>query len=85
MKDAPTRYWFPAKRHGWGWGLPSTWEGWLVFGGFLGAVLAGAVVLSLDPSFLVWYLAGTFTLTAVLLIVCWSKGEPPRWRWADDD
>jgi hypothetical protein len=29
MPDPP-RYWFPAKTYGWGWGLPSTWEGWLV-------------------------------------------------------
>jgi hypothetical protein len=23
------KYWFPAKRYGWGWGLPITWQGWL--------------------------------------------------------
>lgn len=23
-------YWFPAKRYGWGWGLPSSWQGWVV-------------------------------------------------------
>jgi hypothetical protein len=25
------KYWFPAKRYGWGWGIPSSWQGWLVF------------------------------------------------------
>ena len=25
------RYWFPAKRYGWGWGPPQTWQGWVVF------------------------------------------------------
>jgi hypothetical protein len=24
-------YWFPAKRYGWGWGIPVTWQGWVVF------------------------------------------------------
>ena len=24
------KYWFPAKRYGWGWGMPNTWQGWLV-------------------------------------------------------
>ena len=24
-------YWFPAKRYGYGWGLPHTWQGWIVF------------------------------------------------------
>lgn len=23
-------YWFPAKRYGWGWGPPATWQGWVV-------------------------------------------------------
>ncbi len=23
-------YWFPAKTYGWGWGLPVTWQGWVV-------------------------------------------------------
>jgi hypothetical protein len=24
------KYWFPAKRYGWGWGIPNVWQGWLV-------------------------------------------------------
>jgi hypothetical protein len=34
-------YWFPAKRYGWGWGLPMTWQGWLVLAAFLALVVAG--------------------------------------------
>ena len=36
-------YWFPAKRYGWGWGLPSVWQGWVVMGIF-------AVLLLVAPS-----------------------------------
>lgn len=23
-------------------------------------------------------------LTALLIAICWLKGEPPRWRWGKD-
>lgn len=39
-------YWFPAKRYGWGWGFPIAWQGWLVFGAFLGLLVAGAFLFS---------------------------------------
>ena len=32
-------YWFAAKTYGWGWGLPTVWQGWLVYG--IAAVFAG--------------------------------------------
>ncbi len=42
-------YWFPAKRYGWGWGLPAVWQSWLVLIGFFVLLGAGAVVLSELP------------------------------------
>jgi hypothetical protein len=33
------RYWFPAKRYGWGWGSPATWQGWVVLLAWLATVL----------------------------------------------
>ena len=36
------KYWFPAKRYGWGWGMPSTWQGWLVLAAFVVLVFAGS-------------------------------------------
>lgn len=35
------RYWFPAKKYGWGWGMPATWQGWLVLGAYLALTLGG--------------------------------------------
>jgi hypothetical protein len=35
-------YWFPAKRYGWGWGLPTAWQGWLVFVGYILLLVVGA-------------------------------------------
>ena len=39
------RYWFPAKTYGWGWGMPVTWQGWVVMVVFMGAMLAGGTYL----------------------------------------
>jgi hypothetical protein len=69
-----TVYWFKAKRYGYGWGLPCSWQGWAFFLPWLALV-----------SCTVWELAvprhGLFTLAlaleaAVLILVCYWKGEP---------
>ena len=38
------KYWFPAKRYGWGWGPPSAWQGWAVLVTYLVLVLGGILV-----------------------------------------
>ena len=72
------RYWFPAKRYGWGWGLPSTWEGWAVFGVYA-LVFAGGLVVERDRP--VGSVLVVLVDSAALVAVCWWKGEPPGWRW----
>lgn len=75
-------YWFPAKRYGWGWSLPSTWQGWVVVSVFIG--LFGAGFLIFPPSTqLGSLLAYVALITALLIAICWLKGEPPRWRWGE--
>jgi hypothetical protein len=78
--DDRREYWFPAKRYGWGWGIPSAWQGWVVLGVFVVLLLAGmSVVLpNRGPGA---FLAYTVLLCALLVGVCWWKGERPRWRW----
>lgn len=73
-------YWFPAKRYGWGWSFPTTWQGWAVIAGYVVLIGAGAFAIrpALRPGLFVAYL---MFLTAVLIAICWAKGEPPRWRW----
>jgi hypothetical protein len=73
-------YWFPAKRYGWGWGLPTVWQGRLVFIAFF--VLVALAVYVFPPARnLAAFLASTVVLVIVLLAVCYAKGEPPSWRW----
>ena len=73
-------YWFPAKRYGWGWGLPRVWQGWVVMGVFGILVLAGAI-MQLPTYRPLVFVAYTACLCAALVAVCWVKGEPPSWRW----
>ena len=74
------KYWFPAKRYGWGWGIPSSWQGWVVLCAFVVLVTLGSVVVPPDKQ-LGWYLGFVGLCSTLLIAVCWLKGEPPRWRW----
>lgn len=76
-------YWFPAKRYGWGWGWPSTWQGLLVMAIYF-AVLGGAAFVFIPARDTGSFLLVTFAATAVLVVVCYLKGEPPSWRWGGD-
>lgn len=74
--------WFPAKRYGWGWGPPKCWQGWLVVVlYFLFIVLCAVFFLRHDR--IAAFLLCAAILTAVLLLVCWIKGERPTWRWGN--
>ncbi len=74
-------FWFPAKRFGWGWGPPIRWQGWAVLAGSLAATLAA--MLALLPAHLGAFLIVALGIMLLLLIICYAKGEPPRWRWGE--
>ena len=77
-------YWFRAKRYGWGWGLPLTWQGWAVFIAFICLVVAGAWLFPPHRATMA-FVAYMVALSIILVTVCWMTGEPPRWRWGDED
>ena len=79
MTEQP-RYGFPAKRYGWGWGFPASWQGWMVIAVHVDLIGIGVAVISpsSQPTLFVAYLV---FLTLLLIAVCWIKGEPPHWRW----
>ena len=77
-----TAYWFPAKQYGWGWGVPSVWQGWVVLAIFTILLTAGGAFL-LPAYGPVIFTAYTVLVSAGLVAVCWLKGEPPAWRWGD--
>ena len=71
-EDQP-RYWFRRKRHGWGWSLPSTWEGWVAYAVHLAVVIAAAAFAPPGLSIAVLVVA-----TGVLIWIAYRHGEPPR-------
>nr|WP_237170312.1 hypothetical protein [Pandoraea thiooxydans] len=81
MTDGSKKYWFPAKRYGWGWGMPSAWQGWVVLVAYLTVVVFIFRVLRQPLYASACYIG---LATGALLVVCWCKGEPPRWRWGKD-
>ena len=81
MKDEP-KYWFPAKRYGWGWSFPATWQGWAVLAAYLLLILGPIPRLHPDEHPLGFLLYAAL-VTVALLAVCLWKGEPPRWHWGN--
>jgi len=83
MSNEP-RYWYAAKRYGWGWGPPTTWHGWVVSILIIAAIVAPARFF-LRPDRIGKYLVYVAVLAAVQLLVCYLTGPPPRWRWGGSD
>ncbi len=74
------KYWFPAKKYGWGWGPPMTWQGWLVMIIFVAVVTYTAIMYPPDKSPVV-FLVNIVSSVLIFIAICWLKGEPPKWRW----
>lgn len=87
LKDNPQGYRFKAKLYGWGW-IPAKWQGWLVI--FIYIFLITILSITREDSipgdpdsgsnFLVFGLP-IILLTALLIFICYKKGEKPRWQW----
>ena len=77
--DESHQYWVPAKRYGWGWGPPRSWQGWVVLVGFFVLLLVGAFLFLFKDEVLV-FLIYTAALVAILIGICYVKGEPPAWH-----
>lgn len=83
VKDNPERYWFKRRLFGWGW-VPATKEGWLVILGYLILILLLALTLdetSTDKEAALMFLLPLVILTALLIRICYKKGERPKWSW----
>ena len=67
--------WFAVKRFGYGVGLPTAWEGWLVLFLYVAAVVSSALLLPAPASM------GLFILfTAAVLYICYVRSDD-EWRW----
>ncbi len=68
--------------HGWSWGLPVCWQGWMVLALFyLLLACAGFLWMPRHPAH---FVLSCVVLCGLLLAVCYLKGEKLRWRWGKD-
>ncbi|MFZ3301574.1 MAG: hypothetical protein WA152_02565 [Microgenomates group bacterium] len=78
------KLWFKAKKYGWGW-YPASWEGWLVTILYILFILYRSNKVSemfdTESSFVFRYTFEVIFLTTLLVIICYLKGEKPKWRW----
>ncbi len=81
-RKGDSKYWFPAKRFGYGWDLPVCWQGWAIFVGYMVLVTGGIFVFKPDQQ-MAAYLIYTGILSMALIAICWWKGEKPKWRWGE--
>jgi hypothetical protein len=81
--DRRKLYWFPAKRFGWGWGPPNTWQGWVATVLWIVVLFVGIRILPFHGRVPV-QAAFAITMVGFYILICYWKGEPPRWRWGDD-
>ncbi|MEK7646659.1 MAG: hypothetical protein AAB381_03135 [Patescibacteria group bacterium] len=77
--------WFKRKRYGYGW-VPATWQGWVTLLVYVGALFALSLNVDEDPSLgqAIPFLSSVLILTLLLLVICYTKGEKPRWQWGND-
>jgi uncharacterized membrane protein YhaH (DUF805 family) len=87
LKDNPEGYWFKRKLYGWGW-TPAKWEGWMVIFVFLIFILWVSFSLSSNPMPTDWEIGLFFVkiilLVALLILICYKKGEKPKWQWGKE-
>lgn len=76
------KFWFPAKKYGWGWGFPVVWQGWVT----LSVYILSIIILSLKfkPSQSpLGFILSIIMATLFFISICLIKGERPEWRWGD--
>jgi hypothetical protein len=78
--DSNKKYWFPAKRYGWGWSFPCAWQGWVVLLIYINLSIVGGILLGRHTGIFVAYMVG---ISSVFFLIAYLKGEPPKWRWGD--
>ena len=72
--------WFPAKRYG--WGVPRRWLGVAVFGVYFATLIGAAIVTGRHTG---RHILTVLVASALLVAICWWKGERPQWRWGADE
>ena len=86
LKDNPQNLWFKRKIYGWGW-TPVKWQGWVTILIFILFLLWNGFNLGETPtnSDILWFFGRLIFAIIILFIICYKKGETPRWQWGLPD
>ncbi|MGJ8686072.1 MAG: hypothetical protein ACSHWQ_01240 [Spongiibacteraceae bacterium] len=76
-KKVKGKYWFPAKKYGFGWGFPVVWQGWLFLLTWAAAVFIGIAYIEAQLLSAYVFSAFVFVMVLILVAVCLVKGERP--------
>ena len=90
LKDNPKKLWFKRKLYGWGW-MPCTWQGGAVIFVYVFLISVPIVAIEKDipgnpdsgSNFLILVLP-IIIFTALLIYICYKKGESPRFQWGEN-
>ncbi|RBP83618.1 hypothetical protein EBI01_07745 [Marinomonas rhizomae] len=80
MTDKKKIVWFPAKKNGWGWSKPSSWQGWTVLALYLLTVIIISIVNDPKAELFKWAVSVAISTFILIACYCW-KGEAPNWKW----
>lgn len=87
FKDNPKGLWFKRKLYGYGW-TPVRWEGWLSVALYLVVVVYFSIKVDKsahsNSDTLIAFALPFIVATALLVFVCYKKGEKPRWQWGPE-
>ena len=80
------RPWFRGKKYGYGWGIPTVKEGWLVLVSYILLIILDKIQLGRTPSSqaLTFFVLQVLLASVLLLIICYATGDKLEWRWGDD-
>ena len=82
MRDKNDRdIWFRAKKNGFGWGLPVTWQGWVVLLAYAALVVSAGFAFEKSVVGKMVFIPTVVVLSALFIFICWKKGQKPRFRW----
>ncbi|PID78006.1 MAG: hypothetical protein CSB21_02640 [Deltaproteobacteria bacterium] len=74
MKILKKTFWFPKKKYGFGWGLPNTWQGWIILLIYFFLLIVGIPLLNSFAGVVI-YLVYFAILTVIFIFIVWKKGE----------
>jgi hypothetical protein len=74
MNNPEPRFWFPAKKIGWGWGPPVTWQGWVVVALYFAVLVAGISYFAMHRD-IYGFAIFVVVITSLLITLMFVKGE----------